>query len=336
MVAASASRLASRHWVYVDEPRTHEVHAELAPRPGGTALVTTEFPSGSRDPADAVLAESLAAAEPDLLVMLRELEERLAHAGRYFKADAADGRWAPLPPPRSRAPDLRAHEVPLPESADPAARIRFHHFHKSGADDRLVISMPRKEVPGRHVLAEMSFQFPHIERGELQVLHSRLAPATLRSTILREHVEAPRRGFAKLVEPADYQRAYGQGWLDKTRAMFRRATASLVAGEAERPREPQKAPDRIEAMRLAMLSPRAQALKERYVSPETEARVVPGGEHAVRRHIAHLRATHGHTIAYELSIVEAVLMLQYAIPARMWDLCEEEGAKLLRYVHGYA
>lgn len=337
MVAASISRQAARHWVYIDEMRTHEVHAELTLRPGGAALLTTEFPAGSRDPGEAIHGESAVSSEPDLLVMLRELEERLAHAGRYFKADAAEGRWTPLPPPRSKAPDLRAHEVPLPDAADPSERLRFHHFHKADEDDRLVIAMPRKESPGRHILAEMRFEFPHIERGELQVLHTRLTPATLRSSILREHVEAPRRGFAKLVEPADYQRAYGQGWLDKTKAMFKRAASVLVAPPPApaMPLPIPNAPARLEEMRRALTAPRVLSLKRRYIEPETEARVVPGGEHSVRRHIAHLRAAHGHAVAYELSILEAVLMLQYAIPARMWDLCQDEGGKLLRYLHGY-
>lgn len=334
MVTATIRPLQQRHWVYVDDPRTHEVHAEVALREERATLVTTEFPAGSRDPAEAVVAETPLAGEADLAAMLRELEERLAHAGRYLKADAAEGRWAPLPPPRSRPPDLRAHEVPIPGATDTEAKLRMHHFHKPGADDRLVIAMPRREVPGRHVLAELRFRFPHVDQGELEVLHARLTPSTLRSSILREHVEAPRRGFAKLVEPTDYHRAYGAGWLDRTKAMFRRATAALVAGEAERP-PPLGAPARLEEMRNALGAPRVAALRARYLAPEAEARVVPGGEHAVRRHIAHLRAMHGHAVAYELSVLEAVLLLEYAIPAQMWDLCEEEGAKLLRYLHGY-
>lgn len=333
MPAVSLSRPVPRHWIYVDDRRSHEVHAEVALHGERAALVTTEFPVGSRDPSEAVVAETPLASEPDLLAMIRELEERLAFAGRYFRADASDGRWAPLPPPRSRPPDLRAHEVPIPD-APADAKMRLHHFHKPGGDDRLVIAMPRKEMPGRHILAEMRFRFPHVDEGEVQVLHTRLAPVTLQSSILREHVEAPRRGFSKLVEPTDYHRAFGAGWLDKTRTMFRRAAAVLVAGPATSPAPP-AAPAQLDEMRRALAAPRILQLKARFVTPETEARVVPAGEHSVRRHIGHLRAQHGHSVAYELSVLEAVLMLEYAIPAQMWDLCEEEGAKLLRYLHGY-
>jgi hypothetical protein len=40
-------------------------------------------------------------------------------------------------------------------------------------------------------------------------------------------------------------------------------------------------------------------------------------------------------VAYDLSMLESALLLQYAIPAESWSLCEEESDKLLRFVQGY-
>lgn len=332
-MAALPSGLTQRHWVYLDESRSHEVHAQVAAHGAEALLRTTEFPAGSRDPGEVVLTESRVQGEEELVSLLRELEDRLALTGRYRRADARTLEWAPLPP-ASRVLDLRAHEAALPDGG----RMRFHHFHGGEAGrDRLLIAMPRPGMQSRHVLAQMSFEFPRVESGDLEVLHARLSPATLASSLAREHIEAPRRGLRKLFEPSDYERAYGSGWVERARSVFAGAAARLVGGPAPLAQKvaPQRAPARLDEVRLALSSAKVIALRSRWLDAVTEARLVEGGEHAIRKWIQALRRREPHQVAYDLSVLEAALLLEYAIPASMWDLCEEEGAKLLRFLHGY-
>ena len=333
---ATAPPLAPRHWVYLDAERTHELHAQVALAARDAFLVTTEFPAGSREPNEVVQAQTRVEGESELAALLGEIELRLAHSGRYYRTEADTLRWTPLAP-AERPIDMRAHEVALPGDAR-GARMRIHHFHgERGGRDRLLIAMPRPGMAGRHVLAQMSFEFPRVDEGALEVLHARLAPPVLASVIAKEHVEAPRKGLRKLVEPRDYERAYGPTWAERAGAMLRRATARVVEGPeiAGAPR-PHAAPDKLAAMRAALGTARVEALRARFIDPVTEAQLVEGGEHVIRRHIGKLRARASHEQAYDLSLLEAVLLLEYALPAQMWDLAQEEGAKLLRYVYGYA
>lgn len=332
----AAATTTNVHWVYLDAGRTHEVHAQVASAQGRLHLVTTEFPMGSQDPAEAVRTRAPVDGEPELVLLLRELEERLANAGTYFRTDAAASSWTPLARPE-RPLDLRAHEAPIPGMEATNGRMRLHHFHgEDGAKDRLVISMPRPGMTGRHILAEMSFDFPRADEGELRVLHARLATPLLASAIAKEHVEAPRRGFRKLIEPKDYERTYGDGWRDRTTRALRGAAARLVAGPAA-PSPPSSAlprhavPEGVSAIRAALAAAPVQVLVSRYVDPATAKSLVAGGEHTVRRFVAGLRRKLSHQHAYDLSVLEAALLCEYAIPAQMWDLVGEEGAKLVRF-----
>lgn len=338
-MAAVLPRLAPKHWVYVDDQRTHEVHAQVAQAGGTGYLVTSEFPMGSREPTELVQAQTPVSGEEELLTLLHELEDRLSLSGRYFRTEAADLQWSPLAAP-SRAVDLRAHETPIPGMEATGGRMRFHLFHGGASKkDRLLITMPRPGMSGRHVLAEMQFEFPRIDEGELAVLHARLAAPLLASAVAKEHVEAPRKGLKKLFETRDYEQTYGDGWLDRTKAMFHRAAARLVGGPtpiAVPVPLPQHAPpSRLDQMRTALTSPRVETLKRKYLDAQTEAVLVGGGEHAIRKFIGAMRKKLNHQYAYDVSILEAALMCEYAIPSQMWDLASEEGAKLLRYLYGY-
>lgn len=326
--------------MYLNNERTHELHAQFTPQQGQGFFVTTEFPMGSREATEMVQAQTPVRGEAELTDLLKELEARLAVTGRYFRTEAGRLDWTPLdvaPPPV----DLRAHEAPIPGMESTAGRMKFHHFHgATSGRDKLLISMPRPGLEGRHVLAQLSFAFPHVDDGEMSVVHARLAPALLASAVAKEHVEAPRRGFAKLFEPLDYERAYGQGWFEKTKMMLQRASVRLVGGPAPAPvpvearPPPLSAPARLELIRQALASPRIEALKAQYVDAVTEAMLVDTGEHAIRKYVNGVRRKVSHQRAYELSLLEAALLTQYAIPSKMWDLAGEEGAKLLRYVYG--
>ena len=329
----------TRHWVYTNDARTHEVHAQSA-IPGNRAgiLRTTEFPVGSNDPTEVVLAEMRVEDELQLRMLLRELEERLAFTGTYYRADAANMKWANLPQPERTAPDLRAHQVPLP-GAGKGAAMQLHHFHKQDAgQDRMLLSMPSPGAPGRHVLAQVEFDWPDMAGGDLNILHHKLTATTLKSSVVREHIEAPRKGFAKLIEARDYQRTFGDSWRERTKQMLSRAANVFFGTDApSTPPEPLPAgaPEDLQLMRESLSSPRVMALKARFVSSIDEAHLVAGGEHAIRRHILGLRMRNDHRSHYDLAIVEAALLLQYADPAQMWDLVTEAGGKVMRFVHGY-
>lgn len=336
-MAVAFSRATPRHWVYLNTERTHELHAQFTPQPDGGLFVTTEFPMGSREVTEMVQSQSPAHGEAELANLLKDLEGRLALTGRYFRTEAGRLDWTALettPPPI----DLRAQEIPIPGMEATGGRMKLHHFHgATSGRDRLVISMPRPGMSGRHVLAQLEFAFPHVEDGDMSVLHPRLAPALLASVVAREHVEAPRRGFAKLFAPHDYERAYGGGWFEKTKGMLQRASARIVGGPAPiivEPRRPPAPPARLDQIRAALASPRIEALKAQYVDAVTEAMLVEGGEHTIRRYVGGLRRKVTHLRAYEISLLEAALLTEYAIPTSMWDLAAEEGAKLLRYVFG--
>ena len=73
-------------------------------------------------------------------------------------------------------------EMPLPGAQSAAHKMSFHHFHNRDGSDRLLISMPRMDIPGdRQILAELAFEVPRDEAGTLDIVHPRLAPVTLRS-----------------------------------------------------------------------------------------------------------------------------------------------------------
>lgn len=336
-MAAPVARVAPRHWVYLDEARTHEVHAEVEPGADEDRLVTTEFPAGSRDPAEAVQSSRRVTAEAEVQLFLHELETRLRLSGKYFRADAADMRWTPLGPPAAgTSVDLRAIELPIPGSDQ---KMAFHHFH-AATEDRLLISMPRLDVDtSRHALAELTFRFPRVEAGDLRILHTRLSSATLRSAIVEEHLVLPRRGYTKLLEPADYQRVYGDDWVATTRAVFGQAASRMIQGSpdvqelikhAGRP-----APEGTDAVLAALKSGHVARLKARYLQGGEGDIAVRTGEHVIRRLVNTKRKGLPHTSAYDLSVLEAVLLLEWAVANQVWSLLEEEGEKLLRFVRGY-
>ncbi|HEX2022043.1 MAG TPA: hypothetical protein VHH36_04975 [Candidatus Thermoplasmatota archaeon] len=332
----SVPRIAPRHWVYLDDARTHEVHAEVEAAPDEDRLVTTEFPAGSRDPTEAIQVARRVTAEAEVSLLIRDLEERLRLSGTYFRADAADMRWTPLGSPGGRV-DLRSVELRIPGGPEDA-RISFHHFHAEGGQDRMLIHMPRLDLDlSKHVLAELAFRFPAVEAGDLQLLHARLTPATLRTSLVQRHLELPRMGYGKLVDPTDYQRAYGEEWQETAKTVFGRAASRMLraqdgplvvhGGGAEHPR--------LAEIRVALRSTRVATLKGRFLEPGEAAAALGGGEHAVRRLVNAKRRQLPHTAAYELSVLEAALLLEFADRARVASLIEEEGEKLMRFVHGY-
>jgi len=340
MAALAAPRLGPRHWIYLDEAQTHEVHAQVEPRPGEAILLTTEFPRASRDAADVVQDVRRVTEEAELQAALGELEDRLRLSGSYYRANASDLQWAPLGI-TPRAVDLRALELPIPGAPRADARMGFHHFHNPNGTDRLLVTMPRFDVPGleRQILAELEFEFPRVDVGTLSIVHPRLAGPTLRSALVKEHVVLPQKGFGKLVEAVDYAKAFGDSWIESAKEMWRGAAARMLS---PRPTEPlptyqkPKRPDRVAQIEEALGHAKVLGLRAKYLQGDEGKRAVANGEHAIRRLIQAKRRMLDHTSAYDLAMLESSLLLESALRNEVWSLFDEEATKLLRFVTGYA
>lgn len=344
-MANVAIGVVARHWVYLDEARSHEVHAEVETSPREDRLVTTEFPAGSRDPAEIIQSARRVASEADVARLVGELESRLSLAGRYYRADAADMKWQPLAAAAADGRvELRGFELPVPGGEAKGSKMAFHHFHAASGEDKLLISMPRVDAdPTRHALAELSFRFPRVDTGDLTLVHPRLTSATLRSALAQRHLELPREGYSKLLDAQDYRAAFGDAWQQHARGMFDAAATRMMA-----PRSPtvppaqlltrgdRDTPELLHEVVRALASRRVAELRQRYLTRDDTPADLDAGEHIIRRTIAAKRRAHPHTAAYDLSVLEAALLCDYAVRHDVGSLVQEEGLKLLRFAHGYA
>jgi hypothetical protein len=318
------------------------VHAAAAARSASEfRFSTTELPAGSRDATDAVFEERVFGSTDQIRDAMAELERRLAMQGRYYRADTRDMRWLPLGAPGADALpslDLRAHEFALPDA--PGSKLRIHHFHAQERDrDALLVAMPRADLGGaRTILAQVDFDFPLVEKGDVTVLHTRLAAPTLASQLVRRHVELPTLGYAKLVEPHDYARAFGARWLDRTRETFRLAAGRVFRLGREEAPAPPKLEERprveAEALREALHSDRVRRLRARVLTPEETRAALAGGELGIRRHVQTRMRRADHHEAFDLSVIQSVLLVEYGLATGMQALLDEEGAKVLRFVAG--
>lgn len=331
-----------RHWVYVDRDRTHEVHLELEPRGMRAEFVITEFPFGARDAAEMV-QRRVPLEEPwEVKLEQAALETELALAGTYYRTSAGEGRWTPVRAPPPAAPvRLDAHVLPLPGAADAAATVAFHHFHHAKERrDRVLVSLPRVDLDAaRFVLADLAFRFPEVDAGDLSILHPRLAPSTLRTALVRAHVELPRQGFGKLLDPVDYAAAFGGGWRERVRESFAGLARRLLdgrigPGEAPPEREGPVVPVDLVRLRDAFADERLAAVRARHLDADTEARLVSQGELPIRRWVAQRRREARHDEQHVLSLLEAYLLTRYGMRANRRDLRDLEGAKLLRHLGG--
>lgn len=325
--AHDAGAWRARHFIYLDEGRTHELHAEVLQAGQGIQIVTTEFPAGSRDPLEAIQLEQVVPKAEDVVPRLRDLETRLAATGTYWRADAADMRWSKVDPGLIPRLDLRAHEFDLPEGG----RIKFHHFHGRGKD-RLFVTMPRKDAEGRHILADLAFEFPRVDSAAVEILHSRLATPLLQSRLVQEHIELPRKGFRKLVEPVEYERAFGVNWKDAARTTFQKAT-SLLLGRRQGPIvvEPERGTASLsQEIERTLLDPAVSGSIRAFLTPQDEAQLITGGEFAIRRWTNGKRRRADHHDQWRLSIAEAAMLVRWGLATGRQQLVNDEGAKLVR------
>ena len=199
-MASPVPEMAPRHWVYLDEQRTHR-HAQSAQTGAQGILVTTEFPMEAASPRRWCRRRRASAASlsswRSWASWSSALPSRAAISAR--KRRRSSGRPLRRHFRLSTCARTRRSFLAWRPRAARCASITSTATRRGATGSS---SMPRPGMDGRHVLAEMIFEFPRVDAGELTVLHARLAPPMLASAVAKEHVEAPRMGFAKLLSRA--------------------------------------------------------------------------------------------------------------------------------------
>lgn len=321
---------------YLDEPRTHEVRARVvATATGGFEFVVVETTPGAPSLEDAAVTRIAIQDAWEARFHQADLEGRLGQMGRYWRLDPERGGWTlVLRHPGVPRVDLRALEW---GTAD--GRAAFHTFHHGGHEkDQLLVALPRRHPIGvRYLLADLAFDFPRAETGDLRILHERLAPGPLKSLLTREHLDLARRGFGKLVSPADFALLYGEGWQERVREAFEATLTRLHEGRlgvgTPSADAPVHDPVLTDYQRI-LLDPRLGAIHQRFLAPGEEAELLAQTtEVAIHRFIAAKRRATPHDAQHLLSILEASLLARHGL--KRGSAVDPEVARQLRRLAFY-
>ncbi len=323
----------ARHWVYLDKDRTHEVHVEVITDAKGSRFVTTEFAHRCLDPAEAVTHEEPIEAAWEIEVERTRVEGRLSRMGTYFRKTVGESRWHPLQSRPQTAP--LGHAVSMPGGTHPEAKLGFHHFHdEKRSRDRLLLSVPRLDLAQpRFILADIAYEFPEINRGNLTIAHTRLTDITLRSVVSRADLDLADHGFRRLTTPLDYAAAYGADWRRTIPASIDEVTARVLAGRigpGEAPRADPPVPLLGIHEARELLGDAALARLKRYLNEEEDS-LWARGELGIRRFVSARRRTTSNAEQHELSALEAYLLVGYGFHSGNAQLVGVEGAKLARW-----
>lgn len=316
-------------WLYMDEGRTHEVHAHVVQEGPGFRFVAREAPHGARD-ASASFESVARFREPwEAKFHLADLESRLASLGPYWRHAPPRAGWTRV----HRNPSVpRVDLRPVDLGAASLPDATFHSFHHAAASkDRLLVAIPRS-TRGAYALADLDFAFPRVQEGSLSLLHPCLAPAILRSLLGREHLRLRREGFDKLSSPADFALVYGPEWREKLTQAIHAAGDRVLSWSPEP--DPEEAPSLQEAetapmdYAAALSDPRLLALHRRFLRAGEEESLLSGGMPAIRRAIAAKRRAVAHSDQHRLSALEASLLARHALQAK--TSVDPEATRILR------
>lgn len=317
------------HAVYLDEARTHQVHAHVLPDGPGFRFVTREAPCSQA--AASLFIESAVRFRDawEAKFHVADLEGRLASIGRYWRQEAGRPGWLPVHRnPATPRVDLRCLDL-----GGPVAGASFHPFHHAGEGrDRLLVALPRKGAgAGTWALAELEFAYPRFEEGTLGLLHGALPAPVLRSVLAREHISAAQRGYEKLTQPAEFALAYGPTWRERLLRTFEAVVTRIVTW---RPKEEEPAPAPTPGPEpgldyaSALTHPRLLEVHRRFLKPGEEDALLRAGVPAIRRAVASKRRSAAHSEQHLLSALEASLLVRHAIASK--TQVDPEAARLLR------
>lgn len=315
-------------WLYVDERRTHEVHAGVRK---GNEFVVKESAFGNVDP-DEVVETVTTFNEPwEAQTLQFELENRLGMIGNYWRRDNLAGPgWTLVRPQAFASLDLRPVRSDLF-----GGNALFHHFHKKGYPDVVVVTIPQATPRGpRFLVAELTYTFPNADDGDLGLLHAHLPQGPATSLVAREHLALEGRSYRKQVGPNDFALAHGPAWraeLDHsyrallTRLAEGRLGVGLVKGE--------RAPviDSVYTDYLATLTdPRLIALHARFLAPGEEQRLIEGAEPQIHAFIKKKREDAPARDQHLLTILGASLLAKRGLRAGQATRVDPEVAALVR------
>ena len=300
-------------WLYVDDRRTHEVHAGVR---GGVEFVVKES-AFANDDAEEVAESVHRIQEPwEGQYFLLDLEKRLSLLGRYWRLDvqARQAGWTPVRP----ADPFASLDLRPVVGAPFEGRVAFHHYHQPGADDVLVMGVAQPAPRGaRRMLAALAFPFPDADAGELRLLHARLPDAPARSVLAREQLALQAGGHAKLVLPRDLVRAHGQDGPRLAAEAYARALRRVSQGGWGKARAGREVPvDEVYTDYAAALAdPRLIALHARFLAAGEEDALLAAGEAAIRRFTQRKRLEVEERDQHLLTLLEASLLARDGLRA---------------------
>lgn len=316
-------------WTYVDEARTHEVHAGV--RPGPVPVFVVKESAFQNEDADAVVVTERAIESPwETQLFHWQLECRLAMLGKYWRHDATQPGWRALVPPQG-APEVDLREVTV---SPYRGRVVVHHFfHRPLGEDRLVLAIPNDTPQGRrYLLASATFRYPDGEDADITLLHAGLPDGPARSLITREHLALKEKGFEKLVWQPDFMRAHGQDWARGLAQGYADILARIRDGRLGNPRA--NRPLIIDPLYTdyvsALTDPRLLELQAKYLTPQEQADALRGGGPAIRKLIASKRADAPPGDQHKLTLVEASLLARDQLRPGLRARVDPEVSALVR------
>lgn len=319
--------LALARWVYVDERRTHEVHAGLR----GGEFVVKESAFANDDPDEVIETATRAAEAWELQLLHFGLERRLSMLGRYWRYDLQQrGGWTLVRAGDAfESLDLRPVRLDLFHG-----RVAFYHFHEAGGKDVVLANIPQATPRGtRYLLATLRLAFPDAEGGDLALLHARLPAGPATSILARESLVLKDKGYAKLVAEDDFRRAHGADAPREAGRAYEALLARISEGRFGSAAAPRRAPivDEFYTDYLrALTDPRLIALHARFLAPGEEEALVAGGDGAIRRFIAKKRDETPTADQHLLTVLQASLIAREGLRVGHAAKVDPEVAALVR------
>lgn len=327
--------LTRARWLYVDEAMTHEVHAGLRRTTDGGEWVVRESAYNNDDPDEIVQTTTRVDEGWEAQMLHMELETRLALLGRYWRFDTQKPGWTRL---RSAAATESVDLRPVDVQLFPGDAV-FHHF-RSTTDRRcaVIVQLPHLFPHGmRYLVATADMTFPDAEAGTLALAHQRLPLAPARSLVTREHRLWHSKRYQKLVQPEDFQRAYGADWRRELLTCYRGILERLArgaygAGTVRVGPAPIEDPLYTDYMRM-LSDPRVAALHAQYLTADEETALMAGGEEFIKQAIARKRAKAPREEQHLLSILEASLLARDGLRHGVHKVDPEVAALVRRFAY---
>ena len=321
-------------WHYVDEARTHEIHAGLRMAPT-LQFVIKESAFRSGEPGETLETIINLEAHWEAALELETLEKRLLSLGRYWRWDTMKPGWQ-----LCRGDWLTSRASPRPVSPGVyKGAAQIHLFHTKLGKDVVFVGLRQTLPQGeRYLIARADFQFPNSQDGLLVVVHEHLPAVLYRSLLAREEIALGHKGATKVQEPGQFAFIYGKQWHQETHVVIDAILTRMANGELGEGRK-EKTTRPIDPLytdfQRALTDPRLIALHARFFDPDEEKAVLDGGEIAIKASVVKKRPAVPAQDQHLLSIVEASLLARDGLRAGRRAHVDEEVSALVRRFANY-